>query len=147
MQVIAPSPRPARAPSAPITAPTIGPPIGVEPWNATNHSDITRPRISGAAPSCRVELPVDMNVMLAAPTNASATSSSASVGAPVARPIATLNAEAASTSGRSPVLPRAAISRPPATAPTPIAAVMKPKPVAPACKPLLAITGSETWNS
>ncbi len=30
-------------------APTIGPPIGVEPWKATNHSDITRPRISGAA--------------------------------------------------------------------------------------------------
>ncbi len=45
--------------------PTIGPPIGVEPWKATNHSDITRPRISGSEFSCRVELPVDMNEMLA----------------------------------------------------------------------------------
>ncbi len=47
--MIAPSPSPARAPSTAITAPTIGPPIGVEPWKATNHSDITRPRIDGAA--------------------------------------------------------------------------------------------------
>jgi hypothetical protein len=29
----------------------IGPPIGVEPWKATNHSDITRPRIVGSAVS------------------------------------------------------------------------------------------------
>jgi hypothetical protein len=27
----------------------IGPPIGVDPWKATNHSDITRPRIEGWA--------------------------------------------------------------------------------------------------
>jgi hypothetical protein len=94
-----------------------------------------------------VELPVDMNVMLAPPANASAASSSPSVGATVAQPIAIPNTAAPSTSGRRPVLPRAATSRPPATAPMPIAAVMKPNPVAPTFSPLLAITGSETWNS
>ncbi len=88
-----------------------------------------------------------MNVMLAPPTIASATNSDASEGASAASVIATPNTDAAITSGRSPVLPRAAISRPPATAPMPIEAVMKPNPVAPACRPLLAITGSETWNS
>ena len=49
--VTAPSASPARAPATAISPPTIGPPIGVDPWKATNHSDITRPRISGAAPS------------------------------------------------------------------------------------------------
>ena len=70
-----------------------------------------------------------MNEMLAPPANASATSSAASVGASVANVIATPNADAASTSGRIPVLPRAATISPPITAPTPIAAVMKPKPL------------------
>jgi len=144
MQVTAPSPRPARAPSTPIRAPTIGPPIGVEPWKATNQSDITRPRIAGSAASCSVELPVDMNVMLAPPANASVTSSKPSVGAAAASAIARPKPVAATTSGRSPVLPRAAISRPPTTAPTPIAAVMNPNPLAPASSPRLAITGRVT---
>ena len=48
-----------------MTPPMIGPPIGVEPWKATNHSDMTRPRIEGSAVSWSVEFPVDMNVMLA----------------------------------------------------------------------------------
>ena len=74
IQVIAPRPSPARAPATAITQPTIGPPIGVEPWKATNHSAITRPRIDGAADSCSVELAVAMKEMLAAPTNPSATS-------------------------------------------------------------------------
>ena len=143
-QVIAPSPRPARAPATAITQPTIGPPIGVEPWKATNQSAITRPRIDGSAPSCRVELPVDMKEMLAAPTNPSATSSNARFGASVASVIAAPKAAEATTSVRMPVFPRAATTRPPATAPSPIAAVMKPKPVAPACRPRLAITGSVT---
>jgi hypothetical protein len=39
-QVTAPTLRPARAPAAAITQPIIGPPIGVEVWKATNHSDI-----------------------------------------------------------------------------------------------------------
>ncbi len=127
--------------------PTIGPPIGVEPWKATNHSDITRPRMAGAEFSCSVELPVAMNEMLAPPARASATSSTPRFGAAVASVIASPNPNAASTSGRSPVLPLAATSSPPVTAPTPIAAVMKPKPAAPTWRPRLAITGSDTWNS
>ena len=66
--------------SRPSSTPTSGPPIGVEPWKATNHSDITRPRISGAELSCSVELPVDMKAMLPAPASASASSSSAQGG-------------------------------------------------------------------
>jgi hypothetical protein len=88
-QVTAPIPRPERAPNAPIIQPTIGPPIGVEPWKATNHSDITRPRIDGSAPRWSVELPVDMKVMLVAPARARATSSSARLGAIVASVIVT----------------------------------------------------------
>ena len=37
----------ARAPASAITQPMIGPPIGVEPWKATNQSDMTLPRIVG----------------------------------------------------------------------------------------------------
>ena len=58
----------------------IGPPIGVEPRNAMLHSAITRPRMTGSDASCRVEFPFDMNETLAAPTKASAISSTASVG-------------------------------------------------------------------
>src|ERR1019366_3231521 len=146
-QVIAPMPSPARAPSAAISQPTIGPPIGVEPWKATNHSDITRPRMLGAAFSCRVELPVDMNEMLAPPTSARARSSIGRLGARPANASNTPNAVAAATSVGRPVLPLVATTRPPTTAPTPMAEVMKPKPVAPTCSPWLAITGSVTWNS
>ena len=67
-----------------MTQPMIGPPIGVEPWKATNHSDMTLPRIDGAAPSWSVELPVAMNAMLAAPASASAKSSRARLGASAA---------------------------------------------------------------
>jgi hypothetical protein len=87
---------------------------------------MTLPRIAGSALSCSVEFPVDMNAMLVAPAHASAISSSASVGAALASAIATPNAHAARVRGRSPVLPRAATSSPPPTAPIPIAAVMKP---------------------
>jgi hypothetical protein len=89
----------------------------------------------GSAVSWRVAFPVDMNEMLAAPTNASATSSSASTGATVASDIATPKPVAATTSGHVPVRPRVATTSPPATAPKPIAAVMKPKPVDPAWSP------------
>ncbi len=50
----APGPRPRRDPGRngrrcrPPTKPTSGPPIGVEPRNATDHSDITRPRMDGS---------------------------------------------------------------------------------------------------
>ena len=68
--VTAPAASPARGPASAIRAPMAGPPIGVEPWKATNHSAITRPRIVGSAPSCSVELPVDMNAIEQAPTSA-----------------------------------------------------------------------------
>ena len=111
--VIAPSPSPARGPITAMIQPTSGPPIGVEPWKATNHRDITRPRISGSEFSCRVELPVDMNEMLAAPANASAISSTGSVGSDGRDRHRDRESRAASTSGRRPVLPRAATNRPP----------------------------------
>ena len=76
-----------------------------------------------------------MKVTLAQPTAASATSSTARLGARVAPAIAAPNAVAASTSGRVPVLPRVATTSPPATAPSPIAAVMNPNPLEPACSP------------
>jgi len=38
--------------------------IGVEPSQASAHSAITRPRISGRAASCRVVLASELNVML-----------------------------------------------------------------------------------
>ena len=145
--VAAPNPRPARAPATPISQPTIGPPIGVDPWKATNHSDMTRPRMSGAAVSWRVELAIDMNEMLPHPTKARATSSSGRLGAIVASVSAIPNPPAASASGRVPIFPRAATTSPPSTAPMPIAAVMNPKPAEPTCSPRVAITGSVTWNS
>jgi hypothetical protein len=40
-----------RGPTAWPTQPTTGPPIGVEPSQASAHSAITRPRISGLAAS------------------------------------------------------------------------------------------------
>ena len=58
----------------------IGPPIGVLPLKVTDHSAITPPRKLGSVVSCRVLLPVAMNVVLAAPTSTSASSSVASVG-------------------------------------------------------------------
>ena len=122
----APRPSPARGPSDDITPPTIGPPIGVEPWKATNHSAITRPRICGSARSCSVALPADMKMTDAAPTSASASSSSAMSGAKVAIAMANPNASAPMIRTRAPILPRLAMVSPPATAPTPIAAVMKP---------------------
>jgi hypothetical protein len=106
--------------------PTAGPPIGVEPWSATNQRAITRPRIEGSEASWSVVLPIDMNDTLAAPTRARATSSIAMLGAAAARAIVTAKAAAAMVTGRSPVRPRAATTRPPAIAPAPIAAVMKP---------------------
>jgi len=106
--------------------PTAGPPIGVDPCSATNHSASMRPRIAGCEDSWIVELPIDMNDTLAAPTHASATSSIAKSGASAAAIIITANAAAAIINGRRPVRPRAATTRPPQIAPMPIAAVMKP---------------------
>ncbi len=100
----------------------------------------------GAAVSCNVEFPPDMKAMLAPPTSARANSSVSRPGAPAASARTAPNATHAATSIGTPVRPRAATSSPPTTAPTPIAAVMKPYPVAPAWS-ASAITGSVTWNS
>jgi len=53
-----------RAPTDWPTQPTMGPPMGVEPSQASAHSAITRPRISGRAASWRVVLASELKVML-----------------------------------------------------------------------------------
>ena len=105
----APSTRPQRAPKYSLTAPAIGPPIGVEPMNATAHSAITRPRICGAAASCSELLPFDRNDTLAAPTASIATSSSGRFGAADARSRTTPKTADDVTIARTPVRPRAAV--------------------------------------
>ena len=62
-----------RAPATWAIQPTKGPPTGVDPMNATAHSAMTRPRIEGAAPSCKVAFPVDMKQIAAKPVTAMAT--------------------------------------------------------------------------
>ena len=42
----------------------MGPPMGVEPSQASAHSAITRPRMVGLAASCRVVLASELKVML-----------------------------------------------------------------------------------
>jgi hypothetical protein len=59
-----PMTRAQRGPMSWPTQPTMGPPIGVEPSQASAHSAITRPRISGLAASCRVVLASELKVML-----------------------------------------------------------------------------------
>ena len=61
---------------------------------------------AGSAASCRVLLPIARKSTLAAPTSASATSSSGSVGASAARQITTPKPTRTMTSGRGPVRPR-----------------------------------------
>ena len=63
---------PTRAFDCSMTQPMAGPPIGVEPRKATAHKAMTRPRIEGSDPSCRVELPVARNETLPQPTSAMA---------------------------------------------------------------------------
>jgi hypothetical protein len=53
-----------RAPAVWPIQPTMDPPIGVEPSQASAHSAITRPRIVGLAFSCSVVLAIELNVML-----------------------------------------------------------------------------------
>ena len=100
--------------------------MGVDPMKATAHSAMTRPRIDGAASSWSVELPVDMNVMAANPVTAMATKAIASDGASATHSIATPNPVPDTVIVRSPGRPRAAVMRPPKTAPKPMAAVRNP---------------------
>ena len=136
-------PEPGARAEAAITAPTIGPPIGVEPWNETNHSDITRPRISGAEPQLQGRVADRHERHARAADEASATSSTARSGASVAS--THRDAEAERRRAPAAAVPvRAAgrrSTRPPTTAPIPIAAVMKPKPLEPACRPWDAMYG------
>jgi uncharacterized protein DUF1707 len=59
-----PMTRAQRGPMSWPTQPTMGPPIGVEPSQASAHSAITRPRIWGLAASCRVVLASELKVIL-----------------------------------------------------------------------------------
>lgn len=104
----------------------IGPPIGVDPRNATDHSDITRPRKCGRLASCSVLALVERNAVLAAPIASSATSAGPSEGASATPVIVRLNTRESSVSDRRPTFIRRATTRPPITAPTPIAEVMNP---------------------
>ncbi len=88
-----------------------------------------------------------MNCTIAQPTSASATSASGRLGASAASTITTPNSAAAFVSAGRPVEPRVATHSPPPTAPAPIAAVISPKPSAPASSGPFASTGSVTWNS
>ncbi len=115
--------------------------------NATDHSAMTRPRICGAVANCRVEFPIDRNETLQYPTRASATNATLSTGARAAKTSATPKATEASTMARRPVRPRAAVTKPPTTAPIPMAAVITPNVSAPPSKTCLANTGNVTWNS
>src|SRR5512142_1545724 len=67
-----PSASPHRAPAISANHPTMGPPKVVEPRNATDHSDITRPRIWGELSSCSRLLPSEEKLIEAAPTATSA---------------------------------------------------------------------------
>jgi hypothetical protein len=78
------------------------------------------------AVSCRVVLPVAMNAVLEKPTAVSAASSPGSDGTSAAAAIVAPNPAAAAVKGHSPVRPREATARPPATAPAPMAAVRNP---------------------
>jgi len=51
----APTANAQRGPAYSPTHPIIGPPIGVDPINATDHKDITLPRISGSDSNCKEE--------------------------------------------------------------------------------------------
>jgi hypothetical protein len=100
--------------------------MGVEPMNATDHSDITRPRMAGSEDSCRVVLPSDKNVTDPAPTNNRATFSLHEFGATAANPIATPKNRAAQVRAEDLVERRDAAMRPPTTAPIPTHAVSTP---------------------
>jgi hypothetical protein len=84
---------------------------------------MTRPRMAGAASSCRVELMLAANVTLAAPVTASATSSRPSVGAAAATRLNAPKAKAASASSLESIRSRVPEASAPVMAPTAIAAV------------------------
>ena len=129
-------------PEASETRPAIGPPMGVEPRNATAHSAITRPRIAGSAAQLQGAVALGQDARRSLRRRAAcATSSRPELGASAAARMATPK-----TVGRPDQRPQAGARRgpptyrPPMTAPTPIAAVMKPYASAPPWKVSLATT-------
>ena len=87
---------------------------------------MTRPRISGAAASCRLVLDSEMKVMLAAPTSGSTTTMAPNVGMTLATSTSAPNTTPAMPSLRRVGRARLAATRPPTTAPRPMAEVMQP---------------------
>ncbi len=104
----------------------IGPPIGVEPRKATDHSAMTRPRICGSEASCTVLEPCDRVAMLTAADEGDRDQFERQVRGHGRRGDADAEPDAGADQDRAPVLPRAATQRPPTIAPAPIAEVMKP---------------------
>ena len=82
---------------------------------------MTRPRMAGAASSCRVELTPAAKVTVAKPSGTRATRATGSVGAMAARRAKTPKPSAAPTSSRSLTRPRAPVASAPATDPIAIA--------------------------
>ena len=103
--------------------------------------------MSGLAASWSVLLPTARKLTLAAPTMVIAMISIGRVGAAAAIRMATPKAKLAVMTARVPVRPLLATTRPPITAPAPMAAVRKPYTSAPPPNVSRATMGSTTWNS
>ena len=76
--------------------------------------------------SCNVELAIERKDTLAKPTKASAMSSTARTGERAAKDMNAPKINDARIIARTPVLPRAAVHRPPMIAPMPMAAINTP---------------------
>jgi hypothetical protein len=138
--------KPERGPAVSASQPTMGPPMGVDPRNTTEYSAITRPRMAGVAPSCRVELTPAANVTLANPSGASATISSARLGARAAARELAPKPIAAPTSRRSLMRPRAPVASAPEIEPTAMAIARAVYAVAPPSKVKRPSSGRSTWK-
>jgi len=119
----APTISPARGPYACASQPMAGAPIGVEPRNTTEYSDITRPREALLAASCSEEFTPAANVTLAAPSGARISACMSSVGASAAPSSAAPNSSAEPASSAGVTRLRAPAASAPQTEPIPIAVV------------------------
>ena len=90
---------------------------------------------------------VELNVTLAQPASAMAPNSSGRLGASAARIMVMPKTAAARTANRTPVRPSAAVTKPPTTAPTAIAADKKPYVSAPLWNVCVVRMGRDTGNS
>jgi hypothetical protein len=112
--------------------------------NAADHKDMTRPRIAGSASSCRELLTVTANETLHIPTATNTASKIHSVGDAAAATRANPNTVQLASNGMTPVLPHAAINKPPPTAPIAIAVVINPYICASAPNVCVATIGKTT---